>query len=631
MTFGKVCTLFFLSVYTAYIGTLLVLDVKPVKFFWGFSTIAIPAIEVAFFAGLTIALWQLRTTRLRFLMLLLLPVPLAVLSSVYAVQLGSMVIASDYITPLAMDNMTEKQYIMRVEVAAAIAFLALFWGSLFLFAWKDLPRSDQPRLSGKAWACTGLVTVLYLGSFDASSKNSEYPDLLRPDLAPFTGLVHTADIFFNGHEPSLEMVRLARRVGRGEVTPPFEFDPKAEYPFARDSLGAGPLPFAKVENGAAPLNVVVIFAEGFSARLMNTYGGKYADLTPNLNSFAETAMVVDGYYNHTAATFRGLQGQLTSGYPLAGGASKWEDWDGAEGNPEDARSSLRDRSLARILNQRGYKSVFLSPHTDKNPLNTMLRALDFDKVYSLESLPELLGGPVPEHPEIPLGAVTDETVFQGLRSLLEAHEQSGTDQPLFAATYNIGTHAFIDAAPDGLHFHDGDNSALNRFHEFDRAVGSFLEYFVNSPSADNTILIFTADHASYPEPPVVRALQEPSYRQYFVDRIPLIIHAPHVALPRTLQANNRTSLALAPSILHLLEIDDVPNAFLGRSLFDGSENKAGGMAAFGAEFYRIDTDGVDLLHGPQDDAKTNEFIYSIKYFYDLGRQNKLFRQEQLLN
>ena len=60
-------------------------------------------------------------------------------------------------------------------------------------------------------------------------------------------------------------------------------------------------------------NIVVVFAEGFSAQWIGKFN-KYKGLTPNLDRFLEQSVWFDNYYNHTAPTFRGLRGQLTSSY-----------------------------------------------------------------------------------------------------------------------------------------------------------------------------------------------------------------------------------------------------------------------------------------------------------------------------
>lgn len=635
--FSSICLLYFLAIYLVYLGSFAAFDIKPVSFFWGFSSIVMPAIEIAFFAMLTLLLWRLRGSRFRLLALALLPVPLIVLSLCYFVQIASVRLASEYITVLALDNAAETQYIASGGMFLAIAALVAFWGSLVYFALRDPALGKPAPPVGKAWWGVGILTALFVGMYDASSSSTDYPNLLRPDLAPATGLAKTTQAYLYDEIPELDLLRFARAVEAGQIEPPLSFAPNDPFPFQRDGLDLGPLPFEPVPESQGRPNVIVIFAEGFSARLMQTYGGKYADLTSNLDAFAKTAMVVDGYYNHTAATFRGLQGQLTSGFPRAGGADIWDGWDETVAEDTDPRASLRSRSLPHILGMQGYETVFFSPHSDENQLNTMLRALDFDTVYSFETLPALLGRPVTKHSDFEPDAMTDDDVFGGLRAFLESHEESASEQPFFAATYNIGTHAFRDVTEGELVYDDGTNPALNRFYEFDSAVGEFLEYFEASPFAENTVLIFTSDHATYPEPAVVRALQEPSYRRFFVDRIPLLIRAPHVELPAIYELDVRSSLDLAPTVLHLLGIHDAPNAFLGHSIFDDGQSNGFTMAAIGESYYTILPGGVQRVLGagledeeelsvePPDPDKVDAFIKAIQYYYDVENGNKLLQ------
>lgn len=46
-------------------------------------------------------------------------------------------------------------------------------------------------------------------------------------------------------------------------------------------------------------------------------------------------------------------------------------------------------------------------------------------------------------------------------------------------------------------FGDGKHFLLNRFYNFDYYFKEFLQKFENSSLADNTILVFTADHATF--------------------------------------------------------------------------------------------------------------------------------------
>ena len=74
-------------------------------------------------------------------------------------------------------------------------------------------------------------------------------------------------------------------------------------------------------------NIIIIFTEGFSARTSSIYNEKFDKLTPNLEDFSKnkSSMLIDNYYSHTAATYRGLHGQLCSIYPTYGGVDGWHD------------------------------------------------------------------------------------------------------------------------------------------------------------------------------------------------------------------------------------------------------------------------------------------------------------------
>src|SRR3546814_18404526 len=69
----------------------------------------------------------------------------------------------------------------------------------------------------------------------------------------------------------------------------------------------------------------------------------------NLQALAGDTMVVDNYYNHTAATYRGLQGQMTSGFPRYGGSEGGKGW--MEGNNADGYATRSYSSLSGVLDK----------------------------------------------------------------------------------------------------------------------------------------------------------------------------------------------------------------------------------------------------------------------------------------
>ena len=288
--------------------------------------------------------------------------------------------------------------------------------------------------------------------------------------------------------------------------------------------------------------------------------------------------------------------------------------------------SIGYQTLPNILLAHDYETVFFSPHPNSNPLNSMLRALDFQTVHSLETMTNHL-----ERPLDPLGepkqAVQDRDIFAGLQKLLENRIAQGQDEPFFAATYNIGTHAFLDSPENAARYRDGKNSALNRFHEFDVAIGPFLDYFRASAYAENTVLVITADHSAFPEPPIVEAFNAPDFHQVFVDEIPMIIHAPHFALPLRFDANYENSVDLAPSLLHLIGIDNFEHAFVGQSIFNKERQDGFSIASIGHQNFLINADGITEATTQQmADQYIPEFNL-IRLHQVLEKENRLFNRD----
>ncbi len=168
--------------------------------------------------------------------------------------------------------------------------------------------------------------------------------------------------------------------------------------------------------------------------------------------------------------------------------------------------------------------------------------------------------------------------------------------------YNLGTHAFLKLTKDGKKYGDGDNRSLNTIHNFDSAFGLFWEYFKTSPYAENTMIIFTADHCHYPEKPFVDAFKGAGYQNIIVDKIPLIIHDPTRELPKTFDAKNSTSIDFAPSLIHYLNLGNHKNPFMGTSMYEQKrkKNTRYGLNSFGLQdLYLIDDDKIHKLGASQ--------------------------------
>ena len=102
---------------------------------------------------------------------------------------------------------------------------------------------------------------------------------------------------------------------------------------------------------------------------------------------------------------------------------------------------------------------------------------------------------------------------------------------------------------------------------------------------DDTVVIWTTDHATYPTPEFNSTFQVS--KKYFVDRIPLGIYYQNMT-PAVIDAKNRNSLSLAPTILDIVGIRHHRNHFLGRSLFSDEESPFIRISNIGSDFYLLE-------------------------------------------
>jgi phosphoglycerol transferase MdoB-like AlkP superfamily enzyme len=531
----------------------------------------LPALlEAATFAGLCdwlLAAGPLRASRWR-VSLYVIAVFLFTFASL--VQAYALLISNSLLSVLAMEN-TSEAFLTASHARNVMLIAGALACAAFVFvSWRRLGRRLSP-LRRRGVLAVAVVCAVGVAAFNAGTSVAGGEARLAAGQSPFASLLRVG----------LATVRVGDRatvvapVGTGQPLCGTTLR-AGRFPFLKDDLDGQPLPFP-ARRGVTRPNVIVLFIEGESARLFEAYGGHYPGLTPNVSRMARESMVVDDYFNHTAATFRGLQGQLTSGYPEHGGA------DGGTGWMEGAAATYAKRSYAtlpKMLRQRGYETVFFSPHSSSDAMTQLARMLGFERIYMAQrSRRELL-----RNPENIFGeALTDRDTYRALSGYLE---QRKGNTPFFISLYSLNTHAFLDIPPSGTPYRDGSEPSLNTLHTADAAFGEFYARFMASKYADNTLLILTSDHAHYPEPPYVRVAGSP-YKPYFVDRIPLLIQAPWLRLPGHFDAHGRTSLDLAPTILQMLGIRQAPNSFLGHSLFDRRHDRPFSIAAIGQAIYAI--------------------------------------------
>ena len=291
--------------------------------------------------------------------------------------------------------------------------------------------------------------------------------------------------------------------------------------FYSESVGDG---VTVPENLPERPNVIIIFAEGLSNHIIEDD----RDLMTNLQYYRDNGLSFTNYYDHTAATYRGLVGQLFSSHQYSNG---------------DYNTLV---SVESVFSDYGYETTFVNPEPDQEVFVEYLENLGFDTVTS--------GGRTE-------GIMIDSDDYAlVLDTLLEGIEE-GT--PQLIVTYTFGTHVGNDSLDN--RFGDGNSRILNRFHNCDVSFGQFMDNLRNSGHANDTIVIFTTDHATYVDDEYMVGFPDADRVDTFCDEIPLIIYYDGIE-PDTIDAGGRNSLELAPTILDYLDMD-APNYFLGTSLF----------------------------------------------------------------
>ena len=541
--------------------------------------------------------------------------------TVYYLQMASLHVGREFLSRLALDNIDHIYIFLDLKYLVFFFAIGATCALLIYITEKGCPSpaGSFHRTTAVLLIFAGLVSLSSAYWLPASVLEARNKQLARFNLAhtsPFTSLYTT--LFFQDlsySEPLLHRELKAyelKEIGKFG----FHYDPTADYPLIKKSIYTSAPPFA-LRPGTDKItpNVIVFFSEGISARSIGAYGSAYPDLTPHIDDMAEDSMMVIRYFNHTAATYRGLHGQLASIFPYFGGRGGWH-----SDNPQaSGRSYL---SLADLFDQAGYETIFLDSHHRDHPsqVDKMMTELGFSTVITGERLSDdFLGG------EPPIGdrAYSDHQYIKGIIGFLDQRAAREEAQPFFMSLYNFGTHAFLRSPKDGVPYGRNRNSALSSIHNFDHAFGQLWDYFRNSSFADNTIFIFTADHCHYHERSFIKAFGNSDYQQLFVDRIPLIIHDPLRLLPPTYDAENSSSLDLAPTIAHYLGLENRANPFMGRSIFERGRKVYRDMsvAALGpGEIFLIDDTRIHSSNNSQQYRFTLDVLTN---YIELVRQLEL--------
>ena len=465
--------------------------------------------------------------------------------------------SGEWITKLAMENANQAYLLVSPFYLAIIALMVTGAGIYAFLLYRNATANNADCGDNKkrrvAYICLAALLIIQNTHFGSRLVDNE------SYLSPAGAFLKT----------SASLFRSGTKNAAGD-----------DYPYIKNYINKSELPF-EMRNSVEKPNVIVIFTEGTSARVLTPYNDKYRNSTPNINNMAQHpySMIVDNYFNHTAATFRGTIGQLSSSYNYAGGYGK-NSWTEDKDKLKDLRSSTLPKLLAESMD---YNTFFLSPHSITDPYYNLLQKIEFSKIYCKEDIEACSS----INPTYFNGQITDKDMYSFLREVIT--NDTDTGKPFFIAMYTFNTHAGIEAPSDENVINDNDNLVLKQLKYTDYSFGRFWDWFINSEYSQNTIVILTADHAHYNDSDYLKLVSEDSdYTRCFIDRIPLIIYDPVHVLPKRYDAEDNTSIDLTPTICQLVGAENQKNSFLGTSIFEKhpGDNQAT-IAAIGDSFFCI--------------------------------------------
>ncbi|MCW8925186.1 MAG: LTA synthase family protein [Xanthomonadales bacterium] len=536
-------------------------------------------------------------------------------------QYVAQLLTSDFLTPTAIDNIRHIGLVlspMKVTLAGSVVAGLLL---VTILAERYFSRAGKLTVALIMSGCFLLGALLMLDAqwLSAETRTQRakmyYSNVnLGSPTAPVEALVRSLGRLRQTHHQNKPLTgpELQELADFGIV-----YSAGKEYPLVKDHFYQSTLPFAEKTGQAAstgPMNVILFLSEGISARVIQPYNDQYPGLTPNIAEFARSAMRVDNYYNHTFATYRGLLGQMCSIFPVYAGGQVSEGTD--------------YYCLGNLFNQEAYETYFLfSQQKARTKLDEVLAKTNVTHILAQEELSaRFLNGEAGQRDL----ALSDQQFMRATIAqlqALEAGQAAGDTTPFFLGFYNIETHAYYHAADDGVSYPGHDSYILDSIHNYDDTFGKFWAYFRQSGLYRNTIVVFTSDHAHFQGRDFVGLVSnQPDYKPYFVDKIPLLVYHPGLELPSEYDASHASSIDLAPTITHLMGLENRPNAFIGRSIFERATDQ--GLAFGEGHVFLIGKDGIrvqgEYIVEPQKDFDLNLMYKVMNNINTLEKQGRIW-------
>ncbi len=316
-------------------------------------------------------------------------------------------------------------------------------------------------------------------------------------------------------------------------------------------------------------NVIFVLLESWNFDYVDSFGGKGYGVTPHFDALAADGVRFTRFYAAGQRSNEGIQATLT-GIPALKGLPRIDEGIGVSNISR----------LGTMVRRYGYHTLFIqSSARDSFKVSGIAEATGFEHYYGMEDVPLRLDYPEPD------AAVFgwDYDTLQLMKSKID-----GLGTPFLAYAFTGTTHEPYPELPAQFmvrpHGDNNENGYLNALKYADWSLGRFMAEARKASWFDNTIFIFTADHANHFQ-------QGSGLRQRF--HIPFLIYAPKYFSDEERLAIG-SQLDVMPTIIDLLGLD-VEMAALGESLLRKGEN-AEAFVTLGGQQIGLITDKGTIRH-----------------------------------
>ncbi|WP_298534003.1 sulfatase-like hydrolase/transferase [uncultured Algibacter sp.] len=227
-------------------------------------------------------------------------------------------------------------------------------------------------------------------------------------------------------------------------------------------------------------NVIYIILESSGAKYFDAYGANY-NITPNLNAYAEKALLFKNAYAHAPATMKSMVALLGSIYPHV--SYKCLTYE---------KPDFSHPTISSLLKEQGYNTSFFTS-ADLSYLKGK-QFLDHRNFDTIEDFSKISCNRNFKQEIYKEGDAIDDLC---LTNRFETWLENNNDAPFFSTIWTVQGHYpyFFSSEEEDFHV---DNLYLNRYlntiKQCDRMIGDIIAILKEKQLFESTLIVVTGDH-----------------------------------------------------------------------------------------------------------------------------------------